>query len=165
MRTLLLVSLTLALALAGCSDNGDADGVDGSGPDGEATGALPAAIYDNQTVQAGIDVFNLLPSDPTDPMSAGSPCATPASTCFDYPFTVNASADLTATITWTQPSSDFDLYLYDAGGSLVSSGTSGLDSMVMSESFSSGLAPGEYRVTVVAWLVVMDSYSLAVTFE
>ncbi|HLF16426.1 MAG TPA: pre-peptidase C-terminal domain-containing protein [Candidatus Thermoplasmatota archaeon] len=167
MRTWLLLGITVAAALAGCSDSGgsNADGNGGNGGSDDGA-ALPANIYDNQTVTAGIDPFNGLP-DPADPTVATlGPCSQAVSTCFRYNFTVEAGKpSVTAMLTWPGVS-DFDLYLVQEGTQVAMSANDPTTNPVTNEeTFTASLRPGDYEVVVAAWIVVQDTFSIAITFE
>lgn len=150
---LLMVSL---LAFAGClGDDADDDGTDmddGSDAGDQTRPPLPEPIEDSQMVAGGADPANFV---------TGEPC-TNEMACTDYPFTAATDVRINAELTWTIEASDFDLYVYEGDEQVA---TSGQTPPGTSESISTTLSPGDYRVVVVAWGVAQDTYTLTATFE
>lgn len=152
--------LSAALALAGCMGGGDGGGStdirdNSTGGGGNMTGDLPAPINDTKQVTGSADPGNLAPG--------GQPCTTPSSKCYRYPFQLNSTASITASLTWTVAASDFDLYVFTEGAPHPDSPAVG-NPPGTSETVEMELEPGEYEVVVVAWGVAQDTYTLSATF-
>ena len=131
-----------------------------------ALNSRPPSPATHVTVTAGIDPFNGLP-DPADPTVATlGPCSQAVSTCFRYNFTVEAGKpSVTAMLTWPGVS-DFDLYLVQEGTQVAMSANDPTTNPVTNEeTFTASLRPGDYEVVVAAWIVVQDTFSIAITFE
>jgi hypothetical protein len=155
---LLLVSGCLADDGAGESDLG---GDDGNG--GNATALAP--LHFEGAITAGADPFNMVPA--ATPVGGAAPCSTEASTCYYHDFSVNASADVTATLAWGVVANDIDLYLYQGGTEVsrdgindVTADPTPVDNQVMHAT----VAPGDYTFWVVVWNGAADSYTLDVAF-
>ena len=153
-RTLLLALLVApALALAGCTTgDGGATPTPTTPADGGGAATLPPPIEDSQQVTGSADPLNF---------ASGVPCETPSSQCFRYPFTLNATAAIDATLTWTVPANDFDLYVFKDGAPFEQDGATPPGT---EESVQAALDAGEYEVVVVAWGVSQDTFTLSATF-
>jgi len=144
------------LLVAGClgadDEPDDGDAGDESDAGDVPRPPLPAPIEDSQTVTGSADPANFV---------TGEPC-TNEMACTEYPFSVATNVSMSAQLTWTIDASDFDLYLYEGDEQVTLSGATPPGT---SESISAALAPGDYRLIVVAWAVTMDTYTLEATFE
>lgn len=157
-RTLLLAfALALVPVFGGCvtKDGGDGGpGTNTTAPTSAMNGTLPAPISDSRQVVGGADPLN----------TAGQPqCSTPQAQCVRYPFQLNATATVTATLTWTVPANDFDLAIFQDGAS-VTAGEGGSQPPGTEESIETELEAGSYEVVVIPWSVAQDTYTLDVTF-
>ena len=148
--------LLLALALlAGCvaPDNGATPSNSTSSTTGAAA-ALPPPINDTKEVQGSAEP---LTGDPT-PIA---PCSTPSAKCYRYAFQLNATARMTATLTWGIPASDFDLHLLKDGKAYKSSASSPPGT---SEKLDEKLDPAKYELVVAAAGVSQDTFKIAASF-
>lgn len=155
-RPWLLALALLAVPLAGCASPPPEPPPSAAPPSAPPPPPpLPEPISDSRQVQGGADPLNTF---------TGAPCGN-ADACFPYPFTLLANATIDASLTWTVPGSDFDLYLYngtvEAGSVEVMSASPppGTEEAIATE-----LGTGEYTLVVVAWLVSQDTYTLEATF-
>lgn len=153
-RWLGLVAGLLLLA-AGCL--GDEDAPTNETDDGNVVPTdrppLPNDIEASEMVVGGADPFNFVTM---------APCSTPVSGCYPYAFEANTSVTITAALSWTVPANDFDVYLFDEGGTAVAM-SAGMPPGT-SEGFAADLDPGSYSLTVVAWAVTQDTFTLTGTF-
>ena len=168
----LLLTALLALS-AGCLEGGDdapAETPDAPAPAMNATAMEPLHFEDD--VPVGADPFNVVPV--VTPLGGGVPCSTAASTCFLHDFTVpdgtNVSVSLVATLAWSLPANDFDLYLYEGEEQLSQDGINSIPPAAGAPPTTQvlhheGLAPGTYTFWVVAWNSVQDGYTLDVEFS
>jgi hypothetical protein len=165
------IALTALVALsAGCASDDEAPGPTTDTPAPMDNATAPAPLHFEGEVPYGFDPFNVVPVQ--TPVGGGVPCSTSASTCFVHAFTVNGtnvSVSLEATLAWTLPASDFDLYLYEGEEQLSQDGINSLPPTGVPEATQvlrhDGLAAGEYAFWVVAWNAVGDEYTLDVTFS
>lgn len=173
MRSHAILLATLLALSAGCLSEDDAPAAtpEASAPAANATMALPPLHFEGD-VPVGADPFNVVPV--VTPVGGGVPCSTSASACFMHDFTVpagtNVSVALEATLAWSLPANDFDLYLYEGEEQLSQDGINGIPpaagapptDQVMHHD---GLGPGDYTFWVVAWNSVQDGYTLDVAFS
>lgn len=153
--TRLPLLLAFVLTLAGCmGPGGDApgDANDTTQPDGEMA-SLPPPIEVTQDVSGSADPGSSI---------AGPPCSTPSAQCFRYPFALNASALVSASLTWSVPANDFDLYIFSDGEPITDQG--GSPPPGTSESFDVELDAGGYELVVSAYAVGQDTFTLNATF-
>jgi len=126
------------------------------------TGPLPAPIHATGTIAASADPLNLQPG--------GAICTTPTAQCTRIPFTLNASADVTATLAWGTPANDFDLYIYQDGTQVSNDGINQFppsgpgDVAQTTQVMHASLDAGSYEFVVVPWNAVQDSWTLDATF-
>jgi hypothetical protein len=113
---------------------------------------LPPPINDTKEVQGG--------GEPLTPPTGA--CSTPGAKCFRYPFQLNATAHVVATLTWGLPASDFDLFVNQDGKAVKMSAGSPPGT---SEKIDDSLDAGKYEVVVSAAAVSQDTYKLAVVFS
>lgn len=154
---ILLILAALALA-AGCVTPDTTPTTPTNGTTNTTTdmAALPPPINDTKEVQGAADPGNIV---------TGAPCQTPNSQCFKYPFELNGSAHMAATLTWGQPASDFDLYVFQDGKDMNAGGASDVSTGPgTSEKIDIDLEAGSYELIVVAWAVAQDTYKVSATF-
>ncbi|MGB1586132.1 MAG: hypothetical protein ACPHID_03705 [Thermoplasmatota archaeon] len=92
-------------------------------------------------------------------------CSLATSDCDRWDFTVAASGDVVATLSWTTAANDLDLYLFDAAGNEIS--RDGINQIGEPPGTSqvlqhTGLTPGDYQFVVVPWSAVNETYTLDV---
>ena len=170
MRFAAILLTVLLASFSGCLESGD---------DPEAMTDEPTAPVVNGTAMAplhfegdvpfGTDPFNVVPVQ--TPAGGGVPCSTPASTCFIHAFTIpeGVIATVEATLAWSLPANDFDLYLYQEETQLSSDGINSIPPAADVPSTTQvlhyePLVPGDYDLWVVAWNSVADAYTLDATF-
>lgn len=157
MRGRIAILLAAALLAAGCIGGEDAATTNTTAQDDMADEAdqppLPAPIEDSQDV--------LVSADPANFLMLGI-CQTPTAQCWEYPFETNTTVNLTASLTWDVPLNDFDLYLFEGDEQLAVGGDPPPET---EETLAQDLDPGEYRLVVVAWLVVDGSFTVEGTFD
>ncbi|HUR70177.1 MAG TPA: hypothetical protein VM370_13115 [Candidatus Thermoplasmatota archaeon] len=153
------LALLLALALAGCStpDAGDPPATNGTAPTPGVAATLPPPIEDSKQVSGSADPASFVPGQ--------APCSTPSSQCFPYPFTLNGTATLDASVSWTVPATDFDLHVFQDGAAITTTEGASPPGPGTSEAFTLELEPGDYELVVVAWAVAQDTYTLAASFS
>lgn len=158
MMRLLLASLAAILLLAGClTPDATPDETNTTAPTTPGlSAALPAPIEDSKEVSGSGDPLNLVPGTP--------PCSSPSAQCFPYPFELNATATITADLSWTAPASDFDFYVLQDGAIVLNGASDVTAGPGTSEHIEGELEPGAYELTVVAWSVARDTYTLSATF-
>ena len=115
---------------------------------------LPAPIRKTGSTQAATDPLNL---------AQQPPCSSPSQECDRTPFTVNATAQVQARLTWGNQANDYDLYVMDMQDTIVL--LSGQGPPGTEEAIDGELEPGEYQLVVVPWLVANDSWSVEATFK
>lgn len=149
--------VVLLVVLAGClTPDAPADDASATAPTAPGVAAvLPAPIEDSKEVTGSADPMNF----PT-----GQVCQTPSAQCFPYPFTLNATATITADLSWTLPASDFDFYVMSGGTPIVNGASDVTAGPSTSEHLGGELEPGDYELTVVAWSVARDTYTVSATF-
>lgn len=156
-----LVLLLLALLLSGCATpNAPTDAASRPGPgdpgaDPGSTPTLPEPIEASETVVGSADPLIFV---------GDTPCTTPNAGCRLYPFTVAAPARAAAELTWTNPASDFDLYVLLDGQPVSMQGTNVVPGPHTSATVVEDLGPGEYEVAVVPFAVAQDTFSLVAGF-
>lgn len=159
MRSLILLA-ALAL-LAGCVTPPGTTTPPTNGTTNTTAGmsALPPSINDTKDVQGSADPLNLAPG--------GAPCQSPSSQCFKYPFEMNGTGHIAATLSWGEPASDFDLYVFKDGKVVSTGGANDVaagPSTSASEKVDMDLETGKYELVVAAWAVAQDTYKVAATF-
>jgi hypothetical protein len=148
------LALLLVLTLAGCVAQAPSPATNNTtSTTPAAPAALPPPIHDSKQVQGG-----------AEPLAGavGPPCSTPGAKCFSYPFQLNASAHVVATLTWTLPASDFDLYVFQGAKQVQASANPPPGTQ---EKIDTKLDAGAYTVTVSAASVSQDTFDLKVTFD
>lgn len=157
------VALALLLAAAfvfsaGCLEDDQAPSTEPEVAAPAINATAPAPLHWEGETMAGADPFNVVLAE----------CSTQASACEFHDFSINGTFDLEATLAWTNPANDLDLYLYE-GETLVSNeginnigDPPGPTSQVL---VHSGLPAGDYTFRVVMWNAVNENYSLDVTFS
>jgi hypothetical protein len=160
----ILAIALLALLAAGCTTPAGTPTTTTGPVPGHAAAALPPAIADSKMVTGGADPVNM------DTQLATEPCKNPPSACVRYPFTLNGTASYEATLTWTLPASDFDLYLMQDGKVLDSSAGSAAGSPpatlpgTIGEALHGTLDAGHYELVVDPYSVAQDTYTFKATF-
>ncbi len=164
MRAQALV-LTLLLTFgAGCSGTDDDQAPMDEAPVVPATnGTLPAPIHETGEF--------LMAADPSN-VATGVICTGPSvdPPCYYYDFHTDVNVSLEATLVWTNPANDLDLYLYE-GDTLVSSdgintiGNVPPDLPATQQVMHAEVPPGDYQFYVVAWNGAAESYTLDATFS
>ena len=92
-----------------------------------------------------------------------APCSAPTADCHMYPFSTTTSHDLVATLSWSLPINDLDLYLWDmAGNELSQDGINNVGDVPGTEQVLNfpGLSAGDYQLVVVPWNAVNAAYTL-----
>lgn len=157
MRRRLAILLAATLLLAGCIGGEEAGTTTTTAEDGMAddTGQepLPEPIADTQEVLVSADQGNF---------AGMGICQTPTAECWEYPFEANTTINVTGTLTWEVPLNDFDLYLLDGDEQVAVGGDPPPET---EEVAAQDIGPGEYRLVVVAWLVVDGTFTLEGTFD
>jgi hypothetical protein len=161
------LSIALLVLFAGCiEDKPGAAPVDDT-PVAEPLPPLPANFTEEVQVTGGVDAYNFIPA--ATPLGGGGPCSSPQSSCSKFPFTLNRTADVRATLDWSMDGYDFDVYLMQDGADVsAGAGASGATSASVAshEEFSvAGAAAGDYEIWVSHWLVPQDTYTLVVEFS
>jgi hypothetical protein len=169
MRHAFLAVCAAALLLAGCSSKSPDSAASPTPTSATGNHTALAPLHFQGTVSAGADPSNFVPGTP---VGGGQPCSLPTSTCYKHAFTIpgNASGNvsLVATLKWSVPANDLDLYLYQDGTQVSMDGINSLPpggvpapEQVM---HVDGLAPGNYEFWVSVWNGAADAYTLDVTF-
>lgn len=114
---------------------------------------LPGPIHETGDVTAAVDPL---------PIGGQEPCQTPGQACVEVPFTLDRDATITATLTWGTDANDFDLYVMDASGIVL---TSGAVPPGTEESIEDALEAGDYRLVVAPYAVANDTWTLDATFS
>jgi len=126
-----------------------------------AVGPLPGPIHATGSVAFAADPANL---------ATNAICTSPTSQCTRIPFTVNSSADVTATLKWGMPANDFDLYIYQGDTQVSNDGINQFppsgpqDVAQTSQVMHASLAPGAYQFVVVPWNAAQDTWTLDASF-
>jgi hypothetical protein len=122
-------------------------------PCGPPLPPLPAPIHETGDVTAAVDPL---------PIGGQEPCQTPGQACVEVPFTLDRDATITATLTWGTDANDFDLYVMDGSGIVL---TSGATPPGTEESIDDALEAGDYRLVVAPYAVANDTWTLDATFS
>lgn len=153
------LAILLALAFAGCvnTPSDASDDTNQTDPDAPDMAALPAPIEASEQVSGSADPLNF---------AGQSPCASPTAQCHRYPFELNTTALMSATLTWTVPASDFDLYVFQDGAPIDvgGQGASPPGPPNPTETIEQELDEGAYELVVVPWSVAQDTFTLSATF-
>lgn len=163
MRNVALL-LTFLLAVgAGCSSNDQAP-VQG--------GDVVMVVATNHTLPAPMHEAGgfMLAADPTN-VATGTVCSGPSvdAPCYFYSFHTDVNVSLEATLAWTNPANDLDLYLYQGDTMASNDGINNIgnvppDMPTTRQVMHADAAPGDYRFYVVAWNAAAESFTLDVTF-
>lgn len=183
MRALLVAPTLLLIAFAGCLGGDEATPAEKKEtlPETPAAPPLPAAIKDTKAVEVGVD--------PSYMVNDGPCSLSGVSTCYKYEFTVEkanettnatkADADVdgekakntekevqkvrvTASLTWSLPVNDFDLFLMQ-GSRVVEKSLQGVPTT--QEDIVKELEPGKYTLIVSVYAVVHDAYTIDAKFD
>ena len=154
------LALLLTLALAGCvnTPTDTSDDANQTQPTSPGMTALPAPIEASEQVTGSADPLNF---------AQMPPCSSPTAQCFPYPFDLNGTATITASLAWTVPASDFDLYIFQDGAPIDVGGQGASPPQsagTTEEAIEQELDEGAYELVVVAWSVAQDTFTLSATF-
>lgn len=160
MRAYVWMAAAVAV-MAGCLDG---DKTDDETPTSTA-GPQPTQELPENITTTGMFVAS------ADPLNIGgfAVCSTPTAECHQVPFAVTdaqSGADLTATLSWSLPANDLDLYLYFEGEQISMDGINNVGDAPNNQQVMNhpDLAAGDYYFLVVGWNAVGESYALDVTF-
>jgi hypothetical protein len=158
--TALLLTALLALS-SGCLEDKQAPEATPDAPAPVMNATAPTPLHWEGDVTAGADPFNAIP------VVAPPECSQSVSACEFYDFTINGTFDIDASLVWTNPANDLDLYLYQ-GETFI--GNEGINNVgdppgpTSQNLVHADLPPGDYTFRVVMWNAVNEHYDLDVTF-
>ena len=160
----LLACTMVGLLFSGCLGDSDAPVDDDSELDSDPLGAAmpPADMHESGEFTLALDPSNV---------ATGAICTGPSvdPPCWYYDFHSDVSTDLVATLAWTNPANDLDLYLFQGDTQISNDGINTIgnvppDLPTTEQVMRASVGPGDYRFYVVIWNGVADSYTLDVTF-
>ncbi len=155
MRLLALMSILVAILLAGCASP-DAQVDEPPAADQPSTPAPPATQLPENftkdiTVLGGFEAIG----------EAAQRSCSLQPWCFGYGFVADRAVAVDAVLEWGLPATDFDLYLLHDGTEIARSAT---HTPGVKETLATTLGPGSYEIVVVPYAVIRDDAVLDVTF-
>jgi hypothetical protein len=162
MRTTAFLLTTLLAFSAGCLTEDNAPEPTGDVPAPVANATAPAPLHWENDIVAGADPFN------ANPVLATPECSQSVSSCDFYEFTTNGTFALQASLVWTNPANDLDLYLYQGETLVTNDGINMVGDVPgpTSQNLAApGLPAGTYTFRVVMWNAIDEHYNLDVSFS